>query len=93
MKRQVVEYEDDDGRVICNMDVEGMRWHSKHMKHPLFPSTEPSSSSSNYGGDQLSNREARRYTWNAVLAGLLIAAVFSTAWVLFVLFCVKIWFA
>ena len=84
-------YEDDDGRVICNMDVEGMRWHDKRVRRPMFAPPERANSSFPQG-DSLTDREARRYTWYAVLAGLLIAAIFSAVWILLVLFMTKVWF-
>ena len=84
-------HDDDDGRVICNMDVEGMRWSNKPVHHPLFQV--PDSGSSNVPGGPVTDREARRFAWYAVLAGLLIVAVFSTVWVLLVLFMTKVWFA
>jgi hypothetical protein len=91
MAHELKKYEDDDGRVICNMDVEGMRWHDKRVRHPMF--TLPEDNHSSNSADPLTQREARRYTWYAVLAGLLIVAVFSTVWILLVLFMTKVWFA
>ena len=32
MANKPKQYDDDDGRVICNMDVEGMRWHDKRVR-------------------------------------------------------------
>lgn len=90
MKNESQKYEDDDGRVICNMDVPGMRWHDRPLRRGLFSRQEPVRQSPR--GDALTDSEARRYTWYAVLAGLLIVAIFSAVWVLFVLFCTKIWF-
>jgi hypothetical protein len=83
---QVKQYEDDDGRVICNMDVPGMRWYDKRVRREEHAMRKTAQ------GDQLTRSEARRYTWYAVLAGLLIATVFSLTWVLFILFCTKVWF-
>ena len=78
--------DDDDGRVICNMDVEGMRWHDKRVRR------ESREARRVIQGDQMTKSEARQFTWYAVLAGLLIATVFSVTWVLFILFCTEIWF-
>ncbi len=33
IKKHKKQYEDDDGRVICSMDVEGTRWHDKGVRH------------------------------------------------------------
>ena len=86
MANKLKQYEDDDGRVICNMDVEGMRWHDKRVRRESREARRVSQ------GDQMTKSEARQFTWYAVLAGMLIAAVFSVTWILFILFCTKIWF-
>ena len=86
MKNQLkMKYDDDDGRVICNMDVDGMRWHGKKIRRqaPVLKTPQPG---------QMTASESRRYTWYSVLAGLLIASVFSLTWVLFILFCTKVCF-
>jgi hypothetical protein len=79
-------YDDDDGRVICSMDVEGMRWHDKRVRRENREAQRPLTS------NQMTRSEARQFTWYAMLGGLLIAAVFSVTWVLFILFCTEIWF-
>lgn len=86
MANKPKQYNDDDGRVICSMDVEGMRWHDKRVRRESREARKVSQ------GDQMTKSEARQFTWYAVLAGLLIAAVFSMTWVLFILFCTEIWF-
>ncbi len=86
MLKKPKKYDDDDGRVICNMDVDGMRFHDKRVRR------EQRQISKMAQGDQLTKAEARRYTWYSLLAGLLIVAVFSVTWILFVLFCTQIWF-
>lgn len=86
MANKPKQYNDDDGRVICSMDVEGMRWHDKRVRRESREARRVSQ------GDQMTKSEARQFTWYAVLAGLLIAAVFSVTWILFILFCTEIWF-
>ena len=86
IEKQKKQYEDDDGRVICNMDVEGTRWHDKDLRRREqaarnLPSVE-----------QMTRSEVWRFTGSAVLAGLVIVMVFSVTWVLFILFCTEIWF-
>lgn len=80
------QYEDDDGRVICNMNVEGMPWYEKSMRIKERQVQKPIFS------EQMTRSEVRSYTWSAILAGLLIVAVFSVTWILFVLLCIHIWF-
>jgi hypothetical protein len=85
MKREPKKYDDDDGRVICNMDVEGMRWHDRRARRELFAAR------GSIRGEQITPSESRLYTWYSVLAGLFIVLVFSLTLVLFVLFCTQIW--
>jgi hypothetical protein len=87
MSNQSKQYDDDDGRVICSMDVDGMRWHDKRVRREERQARRAVSPAG-----QMTRSEARRYTWYSVLAGLTIVGVFSLTWVLFVLFCQFIWF-
>jgi hypothetical protein len=77
---------DDDGRVIVNMDVEGMPRHDKQVRLEKTRARKYSQ------GPQGTKPENRLYTWYSMLYGLLIAAVFSITWILFTLFCTQIWF-
>jgi hypothetical protein len=80
------QYNDDDGRVVCNMDVDGIRMHDKRVRREQRQIQKVAQ------GNQMTKAEARQFTWYAVLAGLLIASVFSVTWILFILFCTQIWF-
>jgi hypothetical protein len=86
MIRKTNKYDDDDGRVICNMDVEGMPWYGKRAFKEKS-ATKPGSQA-----QQMTRLETLRYAWYSILAGLLIVLVFSAIWVLFVLFCTEVWF-
>jgi hypothetical protein len=86
MKFRQKRYEDDDGRVITNMNVEGMRWYDKNLRQGK------ASTFNQPQGGQMTRSEARQYTWYSMLAALAIVATFSLTWVLFVLFCTEIWF-
>jgi hypothetical protein len=86
MNSQPKKYDDDDGRVICNMDVDSMRWHDKSSRRKELATRKAAQD------EQMTRSEARRFTWYAIRAGLLIALVFSVVWVLFILFCTKVWF-
>ena len=74
--------EGDDGRTIVNMNVEGMPWYVKERETPPA------------GGEnsEMTKEEARRYTWAAVRAGLLVALVFGVVFALFIAFCDFVWF-
>jgi hypothetical protein len=86
MNKQLRQYDDDDGRTICDMDVAGMRWHEKRIRREIAVERVPAQAV------QMTRSEARRYTWYSLLAALLIVAVFSVTWILFTLFCTQIWF-
>jgi hypothetical protein len=90
MTRKLKQYDDDDGRVICDMDVDGMRWHDKRLHHER--SATPVAVASVAESEHMTESEARRFTFSAVLAGLTVALIFSAVWVLFILFCTKVWF-
>jgi hypothetical protein len=87
------QYDDDDGRVIVNMDVPGMRWHNPNKM--TNEATESSKPGHKWVGSQvmdLTRKELRQVTWSALLAGLTIALVFSATWILFTLFATQVWF-
>jgi len=85
-------FDDDDGRVICDMDVAGMPWHDRSLRREKRAERRAEKRVSAPQGVQLTKSEARRYTWYAVLAGLTIVGVFSTVWILFTLFATQVWF-
>ena len=87
MKHKSKQYDDDDGSVVCNMDVDGMPWHDKNVRREKEAATRE-----NVQGEQMTKHEARLYTWYSVLAGMLVVSVFSVTSILFTLFCTKIWF-
>lgn len=88
MIKQPTPNEEDDGRTVCNMDVEGMPWHDKRVRREVKAASRKTAAP----GEQMTRSEARIFTWYAVLAGMLVAFVFSVVWVLFILFCTQVWF-
>ena len=75
--------DDDDGRVIAPMNVEGMPWYN-----PNRNSAQPFSGSS---GSDLTPAQRRMVIWGAVRTGLLIFLVFAVVFFLFLLFADNIW--
>ncbi len=82
--------DDNDDRVICRMNVEGMprgiAWNfvRRRREQPAaWPVSQPG---------QLTRSEARRYTGYSALAGLLVVIIYAVILVLFILFCTHIWF-
>ena len=74
-------YDDDDGRTIVNMNVEGMPWYRP--ENPDGPANPP---------EQLTKEESRAAMWGALKAALLVAGIFALGFFLFILFCDKVWF-
>lgn len=76
--------EGDDGRTIAPMNVEGMPWYTPRREGaPPEDAQKP---------DPLTKEEARFFTWGAVKAALLVVGVMCAGLVLFVLFCLHVWF-
>lgn len=78
-------YDDDDGRVIANMNVDGMPWFVEDHKRKQ-------ERKKNNDFSDLSKEETRAIVWGTIKAGLLIASVFLIAALIFILFCIHIWF-
>ena len=76
------QYDDDDGRVIANMNVDGMPWYVDAAKKKEASSQEL----------DLTKEESKAVLWGTVKAGLLIASVFVVAALIFILFCIHVWF-
>ena len=79
-KRREKEPEELDDRTVADMNLEGMPWYRENDPPKKNPNVE-----------QMTGRQAARYTLYAVLAGLSIVAVFGIAAALFILFCTNIW--
>ena len=80
------EYDDDDGRTIVNMDVEGMpdsSWSAMIHKRSRREDREEMKKKI-ADGEALTRSEARRYTFYAVLAGLTVVGVVGGGVVLFI---------
>ena len=79
--------EDDDGRTIANMNVEGMPW---YVPGGAVPRAERKKRTE--AEPVLTRQESRYYTWGALKAALLVTGVICGGIVLFVLFCLYVWF-
>jgi hypothetical protein len=87
MNQQPDDFE-DDGRVVCDMNVAGMPWHQDRCARTATDSGQES----RVRGEPITKPELRRYTWYALLAGLALVAVFSIVWILFTIFATQVWF-
>ena len=83
-------YDDDDGRVIANMNVDGMPWSMRDITARRRKSDERLQSSQDFS--DLTKEETRELVKGAMKAGLLIGGVFLVGAFLFILFCLFIWF-
>ena len=91
------QYDDDDGRRIADMNVEGMPWYDGGTKHLFRNNRKPGSVGADSEGqgtppEPLTKKETRSLIWNALLAALLIGGIFAAAFALLILFCVFVWF-
>jgi len=79
-------HDDDDGRVIANMNVDGMPWYQRSERFEKHKREQASDFS------DLTKEETREIVKGAMKASLLIAGIFILAMLLFILFCLYIWF-
>ena len=86
MAKQKKHYADDDGRVIASMNVDGMPWYQRSERFDRNKREQASDFS------DLTKEESREIVKGAMKAALLIAGVFILAMLLFILFCLYIWF-
>ena len=82
-KRKV--YDDDDGRTIANMNVEGMPWYQKPSPDAQTGEEDATGTRSEHPY-QMTKEESRMYMWGALKAALLVAAIFAVVFFLFILF-------
>lgn len=76
----------DNNTVIVNMNVEGMPWYDEYA--PGGPKYNPKK----LPGDVPTKGETWQIIKGAVLAGLTVSGIISLGMIIFVLFCVFIWF-
>ncbi len=76
MKKQ---YDDDDGRTIADMNVDGMPWYSKKRSEKKMPM------------DELSKEERRGLYSGIIKAVALVGIVFIVVFFLFIFALTKIW--
>ncbi|MFA5449867.1 MAG: hypothetical protein WC292_05465 [Clostridia bacterium] len=79
-KKKKIDTFEDDGRVIAPMNVDGMPWY-----------TPKRSQTSDQEQPPLDKKETRSFMFSALLAALLVSAVFIIAAALLILFATKIW--
>ncbi|MDD4311475.1 MAG: hypothetical protein PHW41_03240 [Eubacteriales bacterium] len=80
---------EDDGRTIVNMNVEGMPGY----RRDLDTMTVVRAPEKKRPKEQLTSRETRMILFASMKWAFLFSAGFSLIMVLFILFCIKVWFA
>ena len=93
MKRDKVKFE-DDGRTIANMNVEGMPWYrAPSKKAEAEHDREPSAGSGHADiPEELTPEGRRAMTGGVMLASLLVGSIYAVVVLLFILFCIFVWF-
>ena len=96
MKKRI--YDDDDGRVIANMDVDGMPYNSGmrgYLRRKRISDEAAREKNADPEQPQSEQKDTPRQTLslllNGVLAGLTVALIFGGLGFLFILFCVNVW--
>ncbi len=87
-KRQ---YDDDDGRTIVDMNVEGMPWYQASQRREERQRRKEELEAKIARGDALTTRQTVRYTWYALLAGLAVLCFIGGGLVLFILLLCLVW--
>lgn len=92
MQNQKKQYDDDDGRTIVSMDVDGTPWHDRNVNFAERQAQDLGRRQKvAMYGERMTGSEARRYTFYAMLAGLALTAALATVWILLVLFMTQVW--
>ena len=91
MARAPKQYEDDDGRTVAEMNVEGMPWYQEHRKRQSRAEARAELQERIDRGEALTRRETLRYTFYATLAGLTVVGVIGGGTVLFVFLLWLLW--
>lgn len=93
MQNQKKQYDDDDGRTIVSMDVDGTPWHDRNVNFAEKQAQDLGRRQKvAMYGERMAGSEARRYTFYAMLAGLALTAALASVWILLVLFMTQVWF-
>lgn len=91
MARERKQYDDDDGRTIVDMNVEGMPWYDKSIRKVNKQKAKQELKEKIASGDVLTTRETIRYTFYSILAALTVLGIVGGGCILFILFLLLIW--
>ena len=85
------QYDDDDGRTIVDMNVEGMPWYDSQIKKEKRKTERAALQEKIDRGEALTRRESIRYTFYAVLAGLAVVGFIGGGTCLFIMILWLLW--
>ena len=85
------EYDDDDGRTIVDMNVEGMPWYDSRIKKEKKKNERAELQEKIDKGEALTRRQSLRYTFYAVLAGLTVVGFIGGGTCLFIFILWLLW--
>lgn len=91
MAKKPKQYDDDDGRTIASMNVEGMPWYDRQMKRENRAQARAELADRVARGEALTGRESVRYALYAVLAGLTVVGVIAGGACLLILILYLLW--
>ncbi len=98
MKRK--QYDDDDGRVIAPMNIDGMPYNTglrgfirQQMEKRREEKESLRDGNSNAAAPETDRQTERMVYRHAIIAALIVALIFGGSIALFILFCTNIWFA
>ena len=86
MKKQ---YDDDDGRTIVSMDVEGMPWHDRRVRRERKAAENAPGQAE--PGEVLTKRQTARWIFRSLLAAFAVIAVIGGGLVLLILIEWLVW--
>ena len=82
---------EDDGRTICPMDVDGMPDSPFRMNRRQRREDKAELKRKVAAEEAMTQKEARRYSWYAILAGLTVIGIVGGGTVLFIFLLTLIW--
>ena len=82
---------EDDGRTICNLDVDGMPDSVFRLSRGERRRDRAQLKKKVYEEEPLTKSEYRRYTWYAILAALTVMGVVGGGTILFILILCLVW--
>ena len=85
MARGPKQYEDDDGRTIVDMNVDGMPWYDRRKRREERAQARAELKEKIARGEALTTAQTIRYTLYAVLAGLTVVGIVAGGACLFIL--------